>query len=191
MMPRHELADACEHRASLAGIPEGEIPGQQRFFELRRNRGMLEQRLHLACEGEEPAVPIVVERLLAEPVARDEEAARVLVPEREGEHAAKTLHAIGAVLLVRMDDRLAVRPGLISMAGGFHARTQRGVIKNLAIVDQPEIAFFIRHRLMPARHVDDCEPAESEIGPRVAIVAEIVWPAMPDRIGHALKDAHR
>src|SRR5262245_39834637 len=118
MMPRHEFADAGKQRALLARVAERQILRQERFFELRRDCGMLEQRLHLAGEGEEAAVPIVVERLLTEPVARDEEAARVLVPECEGEHAAKTLHAIGAVLLVRMDDRLAVRPILISMSCG-------------------------------------------------------------------------
>ena len=54
----------------------------------------------------------VVERLLADAVARDEQLALARVPDREAEHAAQAFDARRAELLVGVDDRLRVGVGV-------------------------------------------------------------------------------
>ena len=50
----------------------------------------------------------VVERLLAKPVARQQQPPGGPVPQREGEHPAQPAHAVVAVLLPRVDDHFGV-----------------------------------------------------------------------------------
>jgi hypothetical protein len=53
----------------------------------------------------------VDQRLLAHPVARDEEPTAAAVPQGEGEHAVQVADAVDAVLLVEVRDDLGVAVG--------------------------------------------------------------------------------
>ena len=57
--------------------------------------GIREKRLRLGGERDAVSVEPVVERLLAQAIARDEEAPFLRVPDREREHAAQLLEARG------------------------------------------------------------------------------------------------
>jgi hypothetical protein len=86
--------------------------------ELARNLSIGEQSGQLRGEAED-AVPLgIEERLLAEPIAGHQEPAATRVPEGEGEHALELPDAVGAELLVEVDDHLgvAVRPERVAAA---------------------------------------------------------------------------
>src|SRR2546425_2996161 len=66
------------------------------------------QGLQLRREPDPPRCGGDVQRLDAEAVAGQEQRSRGRVPDREREHATQPLHALRAVLLVEMQDRLGV-----------------------------------------------------------------------------------
>src|SRR5260370_243661 len=108
VMGGHQFADAAEEGAVLAYVSKGKVLGEERLLELGRNGRVLEERLDFAGEGEGASVPVVVEGLLAETIAGAEEFAGVLVPDGKGEHATKAENAIGAVLLVGVENGFGV-----------------------------------------------------------------------------------
>ena len=190
-MAGHQLANAAEEGAVVADVAEGEVLGEQRLLESGRDGGVLEERLDFAGEGERAAVPVVVEGLLAEAIARAEELARVLIPDGEGEHAAEALDAIGAVLFVGVEDGFGVGAVGVAVSGLFEGGTQAGVIEDFAVEDDEVGVILIGHGLMAAGDVDDGEAAETEGGPGVAVVAEIIGAAMADGVRHTLDDRGR
>ena len=76
--------------------------------ELARDVGVDEQRLQLRGEQQPVREPRIVERLLAEAIARGEQPPRRRVPEDEGEHPVEPLEARRTVVLVRVQDDLRV-----------------------------------------------------------------------------------
>ena len=73
------------------------------------------------------AVAAPVERLDAELVARRDEPPAAVVPEREGEDAVQAADAVGPVLLVGVQDHLAVGAGGEAVAALLElARAARG-----------------------------------------------------------------
>ena len=180
-MAGHELADAGEERLLAGAVAEVEVFGEQRFFEARRDGGVRQQRLDFGGEGEQVAVPIVVEGLFAEAVAGAEQRAGVLVPDGEGEHAAEARDAIRPVLLVGVQDGFGVAAGAVSMAGLFEGGTEIGVIEDLAVIGDPEGAVFVGHGLVAAGDIDDAEAAVAQGGEGIAVVAGAVRAAMADR----------
>src|ERR1051326_376035 len=152
---------------------------------------MLQERLDLAGKREHAAIPKVIQGFLAQTVPGEEETACILVPDGEREHAAEACDAIGAVLLVRVNNGLAIGSVAVAMARGFERGTQRGMVENLAVEDQPQVAVLVRHRLMAARDVYNGEAAEPEIAPWIAIISEVIWAPMTNGIGHALDGGDR
>jgi hypothetical protein len=67
-------------------------------IDVARDAAVCEQRLQLGGEPEAPGARVVVERLLADPVACQQETPPRRVPQREREHAAQVLDtALAAV----------------------------------------------------------------------------------------------
>src|SRR5207247_9873690 len=98
--------------------------GQERF-DLRR-----EQQLVLG-RG-------VVERFDPEPIPREKEATLPPVPQGEREHPPEALDAPLPFFLVDAQDRLGVAPRLVAVATGFETGPERGVVVDLAVVDDPD-----------------------------------------------------
>src|SRR4051812_45498059 len=111
---------------------------------LARDPWVLEDRLDLAPESERLAVRPVVERLLADPVPGHEELLLLLVPDREGEHAAEALDAALAHLLVEVDDRLGVRARVEAVALLLELFFERLEVVDLAVEDDPDGAVLVR-----------------------------------------------
>src|SRR5687767_8605472 len=104
--------------------------------ELPRDGRVCEQGLDLGGEEERARALPVVERLLAETVARDEETAPARVPHREGEHAAQVLHARLAVTLPRAQEDLRIARGREARAGRVERRSEIAEVVDLAVEDQ-------------------------------------------------------
>src|SRR2546426_254582 len=99
---------------------------------------MPEKRFDLRREDQD-AVPVpVVERLLAEPVARQEESLPSRVPDREREHPPQPIHAPGALVFEEVHDGLGVASRPEPMTPRFQPGTELAVVVDLAVEDDPE-----------------------------------------------------
>ena len=63
---------------------------------------------------------------------------------------------------------------------------ERGEVIDLAVEDGPDGAVLIRERLVPAREVDNREPAEAQRRMCIAVNARVVGPAVLDGRTHPL-----
>ena len=187
----HELADAAEERAVIADISEGEVFGKEGFVEIGRNGGVFEERFDLAGEGEETSVPVVVEGLLTEAIAGTEELTGILIPDGKGEHATEAEDAIGAELLVGVEDGFGVGASSVAVAGLFEGGAEVGVVEDFAVENDEEGGVLIGHGLVAAGYVDDGEAAEAEGGVGVAVVTGVIGAAVADGVRHALEDGGR
>src|SRR6185369_14444885 len=90
VMSRRQLVNVAEDGDWIGNVAEREIRVERFEIDLALHVRMLEQRLDLGAEDERAAVrDRVVDRLLADAVARDEDLAFFVVPNREGKHAAQ------------------------------------------------------------------------------------------------------
>ena len=122
-----------------------------------------EERLHLGCKQHPVPVRVIEERLLAGTIARQDQAALRLIPDREAEHPIQPLDALGSVLLVEMHDRLGIRLRPEGVAARQQVRAQAEVVVNLPVEGDVNRAVLVRHRLVGHRaEVDDLQPAEPE-----------------------------
>src|SRR5438552_1613453 len=121
-----------------------------------------DQRLDLGGEAEAPGPARVEERLDPEAVPGEDEPPGRAVPDRQREHAVEPRDAVGPVVLVEMDDRLAVARGREAMAARLELRPELPIVVDLAVAHDPHRAGLVHQRLRAAGHVDDGEPAVSE-----------------------------
>src|SRR5690606_8759634 len=92
-----QLPDALEHRARRRDDPQRQVLVKRVRIELCEARFESEERLDLGGECEALAVMPVVKRLLAEVIAREQQATLREIVERKGEHAAQTIEGAFAV----------------------------------------------------------------------------------------------
>ena len=159
-------------------------PVDHRVVEAR----VLPQRLQLGAEQQRPARRPVEERLLAEPVPREEERPLRPVPERDREHPVEALEGPGQT--PGHDGgkdhlRVAARPKCASQA--LQLMAQRFEVVDLAVEREHVTPVGGRHRLVPERReIDDRQPAVPERDPRVRVdpVARVVGPAVRERVAH-------
>src|SRR5437867_3330117 len=107
-MGRLELPDGAEDGLRRRHVFVREVLGERVPIEVAGNVGVDEQRLQLGSEEKRPRELRVVERLLPETIAGEQETATPSVPEREGEHAFQTFEGCGSVVLVGVEDDLGV-----------------------------------------------------------------------------------
>ena len=143
-----------------------------------------DQRLHLGGEGQPGLGLGQVERLLPHPVAGQHQPPPRPVPERDREHAAQVLDEARPVLLVEVDDRLAVAAGGEAVATPFEFGAQLAEVVDLTVEDSRHLAVLADHRLRAASRIDDAEPAHAEGHARLEQVAVLVGATVLDRRGH-------
>ncbi len=120
--------------------------------------------MHLQLGAEDDAIfrGGVENRLLADAIAGEQKLALARIPKRDGKHAAQAAETILAVFFVEMNDGFGVGMRGEFMPAGFEILAQLGVIVNFAVEHDPELAVFVRERLMAAFEIDDAEAAETE-----------------------------
>ena len=184
-VPGREFADAAVHRARRRDEAQGQVLVERLEIHLAQRRVAGEQRLDLRREGEAGRGARVVERLLAEVVARDDQLAAARIPEAEREHAAQVLDQALAVAFVERDDQLAVAVGLERVAALLEVLAQLPVVVDLAVADHPDRAVGVQERLPAAFEVDDGQapvPEDRAVG---AVLPFAVRAAMAQRMQHA------
>src|SRR5262245_59264569 len=123
---------------------------------------MTEERLGLRREQEEMAPVPVVERLLAQPIAREEQLAPRGVPDGEGEHASQSLDTGLAPRDVRLQDHFGVAPRAEDAPLRLERRAELAKVVDLAVEDDPVAPGRIAHGLLARHQVDDRQPRHPE-----------------------------
>ena len=131
---------------------------------------------------------VVVEGLDAEDVPGAEELALGLVPDRKGEHAPQLLEDLLAVLLIAVEDGLAVGLGAEGVALLQQVLPELLIVVDLPVEHQHHGAVLIEDGLPPALQVDDGQPPESQGDVVVHIVVGVVRAPVDDSVGHLLDD---
>jgi len=83
-----------------------------------------------------------------------------------------------------MDPSLGVAPGCERVPPRKQLLPQLGILEQLAVERDPDVAAFVRDRLATAREVDDRETSGTEGDPRLDVDLLVVGPAMGDGAGH-------
>ena len=129
-------ACGCRKQRLLAGtVAEVQIFGAARFFEARRDGGMLQQRLDLGRESEQCGRPNSNRTAFCPGGRARRTGCGVCLSQMANANMPrKRVDAIRPILLVGVDDGFGVAPGTVSMAGLFQSGTQIGVVENFAVV---------------------------------------------------------
>src|SRR5262249_60252690 len=102
-------------------------------------------------------------RFAAEPVARQQDAAAVALPDREREHAEKALDAARPPGVVRLEDDLGVAFGEKAIALLLERAAQVAEIVDAAVEHDREAERRVEHRLLAGRlEVEDGKPPMAE-----------------------------
>ena len=129
----------------------------------------------------------VVERLLAEAIARQHERTRALVPHGEGEHPAESVNTALPALLVEVHDHLSVRLRTERMPTGAQLISKLDVVVDLAVEGDPDRPVLVRDRLAAAIQVDDREPADRHPERAARIESPLIWTAVEHRVRHPVQ----
>src|SRR3990172_5306976 len=132
----------------------GDLSGFEESFDLRRKE-----------EGR--AIPDVIERLDAEPVARAEEFFLSGIVESKAPHPVQMLDTIGSPGNVRIDNDFGIRLRAKDKALGPKLLPELDIVVDFPVEDYPDILLRIRHRLMAGGgEIDDAQPppGECEVG---------------------------
>ena len=154
-LARQHPPDSGENGTGAGGIFQLQQLIAARRHDLGLHQPGCDQRLRFGREEEAALVLDVIERLDPERVAADHEALFGRVPDRDSEHAAQAIGVADAVLLIEVDRRLAVRPGLEAVIRQFGAEFR--VVVDFPVGDH-YAAGRPKERLVPARNVHDRQP---------------------------------
>jgi hypothetical protein len=124
-----------------------------------------------------------VERFDADSIASENQAASVLIPERESEHSAQAGEGSCVPLQKGAKDNFRIAAREEAMAFGFELGAQFIVIVNLAVEDENGAAIIGKERLIAATKIDDFEPNGAEGDTFGMVRAALVRTTMPLRIG--------
>ena len=185
-----ELEDVAECGPGRGDVAVSQVLIERRRVELSATADprVLEQGLELRGEHELAIRPRIEQRLLADPIAGQEQESPLLVPDREGEHAAKPPQASRPILLEGMDDDLGVAPGGEPVSVCLQLGAQLEEIVDLAVERHPDRAVLVAHRLPAAGQVDDAEPALAEADVALDVEPLVVGAAMREAGAKAIED---
>src|SRR5438477_6325341 len=101
---------------------------------------MLPKRVQLRREDDTVGEQLIEQRLLAGPVAREQQPLAPLVPDREGEHAVQTIEASDVPAPVGLENHFGVAVRLEDSAGAFELAADVAEVVDLAVEDDPAAA---------------------------------------------------
>jgi hypothetical protein len=141
-MPGQQLTDAAKERVFARDRTCAQELGQGGPIRLGLDQPAGEDGLDFRRKQERGAGHAPIERRYAQAIPNQEEAAAARVPDRKREHAAESVHALLAPLLVRVDDRFGIGRGPIDMSVALELSADRGVVVDFAVEDGPETAIL-------------------------------------------------
>ena len=162
IVPRLELGHRAEKGGWTRNVAIEQIMAERVGIEATVDPGELNERLDLRTEYERVRAHGEEQRLLAEGVAREHEPLRFLVPEREGEHAAKPADRLEVPGAEGLDKDFGVGGGAETVAEGKQLFAELDIVIDLAVEDDGVAAVRAPHRLLAAANVDDRQAAMTE-----------------------------
>ena len=181
-----ELPRPLEGRAGRGHVAEVQVEVQRLGVGRgRRSGGVGQERARLAREAQRVGVDPVVERLLAGPVAGQEQGPRARVPDRQREHAVQRVDQLGAALLPQVDQDLGVAPAAQPVPAGQQPLAQGLEVVDLPVEGDPHRAVLVGQRLGGRRReVDHAQPAVPQRGRPLDLDPLAVGPAVRERAEH-------
>ena len=181
-----QLVDALEGGEARGHVAQAQVEIEGLLVELARNGRIAEKRLHFRAEDQTIAAEVVIDRLLAQPVSREEEPLSPCVPDGEGEHPRDALRQRVAPLLVAVDEDLGIAAAAEDMSARDELRAQIEVVVDLAVERDPDGAVLVAHRLRAGRgEIDDGQAAMTEGDGAVDVHAGAVGSAVRNDLRHA------
>ena len=106
------------------------------------------------------------------------------IPQRKGEHAAKTLDAGLAPGLPGVHDDFRIAAGVEGMAQCLQFGNELLIVVDFPVENHADALVFVVKRLLAGGQVDDGEPAMAKTDLAIGMNAHLVGTAMRDGIGH-------
>src|SRR5437667_609268 len=152
-----------------------------------------EQRFGLRCKDQAVREVRIVERLDAEPVAREEESMPTRIPERQGKHPVEPVNEALSLFFVEMNHDLGIGSRHELMPFRAEPLTKLVEVVDLPIKNNPDRSVLVRDRLAPRIEVDDGESSHSQPHRAVAVVSFVVRATMDKLTTHRpqVLQAHR
>ena len=113
IMSRGQLVDALQDRPGSWHVAVAQVMIERQGIEPARYDalGQGQQGLQLAGEDQAPAIVAIDQRLLAQPVAGQDQRAAGCVPDRQREHPAQQREHPRSLVLVEVNEDLGVAAG--------------------------------------------------------------------------------
>ena len=187
-MSGRQLLDADQSGAAR-DVLEREERVDSVGIDLAGHAWQAQQRLQLGGEREAAvSQPRPEQRLLADPIACEDEALAAAVPEGHGEHAEQVLGEGGAVLLVQVGDdgRVAGAADLVPALRQLVPELEEVV--DLAVEDADDVAGLVLHGLAAGDEVDHLQAAVAEHAASERVHRPLVRPAVEERGVHLLDE---
>src|SRR5580658_3904869 len=125
-----------------------------------------------------------MQRLLAQAISSQQQAAIALVKHRKSEHSPQLVYAIATKILIEMNNNLGIAVGVEDVAVFFQLAAKLTEIVNLAVKHYPDRAVLVEHRLMATSQVNDAKSAHTESRALLDKQAFIVGPAVNHGLAH-------
>lgn len=164
------------------GDGQGPVPGEP-----ARGRGIGEEGLDLGRHDDALVGAVVVQRLDAETVTRQDELSAGPVPEDDREHAAYVAQEVQAVPAVEVEQDLAVGTGLQPYVRGKPGG-QLLVVVHLAVGDQDEVAVVTDERLSAVLRIHQGQPREGEAHRSAAQQLALVGAPVVQKVGEIAQE---
>ena len=182
---RRGFADLREECARAWDEAERQVQAERLGIERAIHARERQDRLQLGREDEASAVTVEVERLLSKAIAREEQRARVSVPQRQREHARELGQRRRAVELEQPQDDFGVGARTKRVPQVLQLGAQLAKVVDLAVVDEREAAIVTLHRLVARRRqILDGEAARAHRDALGDVQPAVVRPAVKDEPIH-------
>ena len=172
------------HAGARAGdVLECEIRIERGEVGLHAEARQSVKRLQLRCERERPVgEPGPHEWFLAQPVAREQEAAATCVPERDREHPVEPFDETRPVLLVEVRDDRRVAAAAHVVVGELGAKL--GKVVELAVEHGDDVAALVSNRLVAELRVEHLKALMPENAGAGGVGRSLVRPAVAESRSH-------
>src|SRR5271165_2849843 len=140
---RGQLKNIPEQRLFPRHVIETQKPIDHGWRNFGLNFGISKDRLDFRAKTDEFVGQVVVERLYANAVSREEKRFLSLVPNRETKHASQSFNAALAILLIEMDDDLGIGICFESMPFAQEFLAERLVVINFPVENDPDCPVLV------------------------------------------------
>src|SRR5262249_3824328 len=189
---RRELRGLAIDGARLRHIGMAQITDHGILIDSRLPSGHRAKRLELRGEQDAPRRGSIIERLDAQTVARQHQASRLAVPQREGKHADRPLDCgLHTPQRAGFEQNFGIGVAAHRTPGGLQLATDIAVIVDFAVEGDDVAPIGGMHRLRAARtEIDDGKPALPKHHAALGLDPDVagIWTTMPHGLDHGFAD---